>query len=156
MSNDSDVLAAINAERFPDGQEVTLEAIFGNSLNFDEDGNVSGARAMMQVTCHLINDRIGAVHLWGRGGGVINIVHGRRRMTVAPTSLQCRHGVRRGFADPADVAYTKRERNGGMFGFKLFRLTGHRAGVTTHHYGRGTPILTEVGYSISASLRPIR
>ncbi|CAM9122089.1 unnamed protein product, partial [Laminaria digitata] len=49
VSNDSDVLAAINAERFPDGQEVTLEAIFGNSLTFDEDGNVSGARAMMQT-----------------------------------------------------------------------------------------------------------
>lgn len=49
VSNDADVLAAINADRYPDGQEVTLEAMFGNSLTFDESGKVSGARAMMQV-----------------------------------------------------------------------------------------------------------
>ena len=49
MFNDSDVLAAINADRFPDGQEVALEPIFGNSVAFDETGNVVGARAMMQV-----------------------------------------------------------------------------------------------------------
>eukprot|EP00904_Undaria_pinnatifida_P008217 jgi/Undpi1/4525/HiC_scaffold_18.g07879.m1 len=48
VSTDEDVLAAVNAERFPDGQEVTLEAIFGNSITFDRFGNVTGARAMMQ------------------------------------------------------------------------------------------------------------
>ena len=47
--NDADVLAAINADRYPDGHEVVLEAMFGNSITFDESGNVSGARAMMQV-----------------------------------------------------------------------------------------------------------
>lgn len=49
MLSDTDVLAAVNAERFPDGQLVTLEAIFGNSITFDESGKIAGARAMMQV-----------------------------------------------------------------------------------------------------------
>lgn len=48
--SDTDVLAAINADRFPDGQEVTLEPVFGNSVTFDEEGNVVGAGAMMQVS----------------------------------------------------------------------------------------------------------
>lgn len=51
VSSDEDILAAINVDNFPDGQQVNLEAIFGNSLTYDADGAVSGARAMMQVGC---------------------------------------------------------------------------------------------------------
>ncbi|CAN0203161.1 unnamed protein product [Ascophyllum nodosum] len=48
VETDADILAAIDVEVFPDGQAVSLEAIFGNSASFDEDGALSGAEAFMQ------------------------------------------------------------------------------------------------------------
>lgn len=44
-----DVLAAINVDLFPDGATVSLDSIFGNSVTFDDSGDVSGAKAMLQV-----------------------------------------------------------------------------------------------------------
>ena len=32
------MIAAVNVESFPDGQAVILEAIFGNSLTYDDSG----------------------------------------------------------------------------------------------------------------------
>lgn len=49
VSNDADVLEAVNVAQFPDGQPVGLAAIFGNSVTYNESGAVSGARAMVQV-----------------------------------------------------------------------------------------------------------
>lgn len=49
VTTDADVLSAINVEVYPDGQEVSLEAVFGNSITYDASGAVSGARAMTQV-----------------------------------------------------------------------------------------------------------
>ena len=43
------MIAAVNVESFPDGQAVILEAIFGNSLTYDDSGDVSGAKAFIQV-----------------------------------------------------------------------------------------------------------
>ena len=36
MSSDADVLSAVNVPRFPDGGVVSLAAIFGNSITFDD------------------------------------------------------------------------------------------------------------------------
>lgn len=47
--SDIDVLEAINVEAYPDGEIVNLEAIFGNTLEYDSIGNVTSARAMTQV-----------------------------------------------------------------------------------------------------------
>ena len=52
VETDADILAAIDVKVFPDGQAVSLEAIFGNSASFDEDGALSGAEAFMQVEEH--------------------------------------------------------------------------------------------------------
>lgn len=49
MFNDADVLEAINVEVFPDGQAVNHQALFGNTIDFDLSGNITGARAMFQV-----------------------------------------------------------------------------------------------------------
>ena len=49
VSIDADVLAAVNEVFYPDGQVVSLEAVFGNSVTYDADGGVSGAKAMLQV-----------------------------------------------------------------------------------------------------------
>lgn len=49
VSSDADVLAAVNVERYPDGQAVVLKAVFGNSLTYDDSGDVSGATALTQV-----------------------------------------------------------------------------------------------------------
>lgn len=49
MTNDADVLDAINVSKYPDGQEVSLEAVFGNSMTFDGFRVVSSAKAFMQV-----------------------------------------------------------------------------------------------------------
>ena len=49
VSSDADVLAAVNVASYPDGQEVNLEAVFGNSITFDDSGDVSAARATTQV-----------------------------------------------------------------------------------------------------------
>ena len=43
------MLAAVNVASYPDGQEVNLEAVFGNSITFDDSGDVSAARATTQV-----------------------------------------------------------------------------------------------------------
>lgn len=49
MTSDADVLAAVNVPRFPDGGAVSLEAIFGNSVTFDDEMAVISARVMTQV-----------------------------------------------------------------------------------------------------------
>lgn len=49
VASDADVLEAINVDRFPDGGGVAHRAIFGNSIVYDGDGNITGARVMMQV-----------------------------------------------------------------------------------------------------------
>lgn len=46
------MLAAINVDVFPDGATINLDPIFGNSVIFDDSGDVSGAKAMFQVTTH--------------------------------------------------------------------------------------------------------
>ena len=43
------MIAAVNVESFPDGQAVILKAIFGNSLTYDDSGDISGATALIQV-----------------------------------------------------------------------------------------------------------
>ena len=56
MTSDADVLEAINVEAYPDGEIVNIEAIVGNTLEYDSMGNVTSARAMTQVRrpwkCH--------------------------------------------------------------------------------------------------------
>lgn len=51
MSDDADVLAAVNVANFPDGGPVVLEAILGNSITYDNDGKAVAAGVMMQVGC---------------------------------------------------------------------------------------------------------
>ncbi|CAM9359667.1 unnamed protein product, partial [Ectocarpus fasciculatus] len=48
VSSDADVLAAVNATTFPDGSAVNQQALFGNGITYDDDGNISGARAVIQ------------------------------------------------------------------------------------------------------------
>ena len=43
------MLKAINVENFPDGETVSLEALFGNTIEYNLTKNVTGARAMTQV-----------------------------------------------------------------------------------------------------------
>lgn len=47
--DDSDVLEAVNVDNFPGGGGVAPAAIFGNSIVYDGDGEITAARAMMQV-----------------------------------------------------------------------------------------------------------
>ncbi|CBN79522.1 similar to Patched domain-containing protein 3 [Ectocarpus siliculosus] len=48
-TSDADVLAAINMDTYPDGQAVSLEAVFGNSLTYDATGSsVVSAGVFMQ------------------------------------------------------------------------------------------------------------
>lgn len=49
VTNDADVLEAVNADNFPDGGGVAPAAIFGNSIVYDNDGKITAARVMMQV-----------------------------------------------------------------------------------------------------------
>lgn len=50
VTSDADVLAAINVESYPDGQAVSHEAVFGNSLTYDATGtSVVSASVFMQV-----------------------------------------------------------------------------------------------------------
>ncbi|CAM9814630.1 unnamed protein product [Ectocarpus sp. 4 AP-2014] len=49
VSNDADVLAAVNATTFPDGSAVNQQALFGNGITYDDDGNISGATAIIQA-----------------------------------------------------------------------------------------------------------
>ena len=81
------MLAAVNAERFPDGQEVTLEAIFGNSITFDKFGNVTGARAMMQVRV--------SVHVYKGSwiGRPVTHGHARTPMTDRRQNLRLRYNA---------------------------------------------------------------
>ncbi|CAM9680352.1 unnamed protein product, partial [Choristocarpus tenellus] len=49
VSNDADILLAVNADTFPDGDEVTLEALFGNAMVFNETtGDLISAEAISQ------------------------------------------------------------------------------------------------------------
>lgn len=49
MADDSDLLAALNVDEFPDGQEVNLDSFFGSSITYNEDGDIVEAAAMTQV-----------------------------------------------------------------------------------------------------------
>ncbi|CAM9359742.1 unnamed protein product, partial [Ectocarpus fasciculatus] len=49
VSSDADVLAAVNVTTFPDGSAVNQQALFGNGITYDDDGNISGARAIIQA-----------------------------------------------------------------------------------------------------------
>ena len=49
VETDADVLASIDVDVFPDGQAVSIEAIFGNSVMFDDTGALSGVEAFIQV-----------------------------------------------------------------------------------------------------------
>ncbi|CAM9459401.1 unnamed protein product [Scytosiphon promiscuus] len=49
VTSDADVVAAVNVESFPDGQTVNHLALFGTSIVYDDDGTISGARAMIQA-----------------------------------------------------------------------------------------------------------
>lgn len=40
---------ALNVTEFPDGQEVSLSSFFGNSIKYNEDGEMISAAAMTQV-----------------------------------------------------------------------------------------------------------
>lgn len=57
VTSDADVLEAINVDTYPDGTTVSLEAVFGNTLEFNSTtGDVTSAGAMMQVSslkCHI-------------------------------------------------------------------------------------------------------
>ena len=50
VTSDADVLEAINVDTYPDGTSVSLEAVFGNTLEYDSEGSVISASAMTQVT----------------------------------------------------------------------------------------------------------
>lgn len=50
VTNDEGLLASINVGVYPDGQAVNLEALFGNSMTFNDDGEVVEAAAMSEVT----------------------------------------------------------------------------------------------------------
>lgn len=39
----------MNVEAFPDGFPVNQQALFGNGIVYDGDGNISGAKAVIQV-----------------------------------------------------------------------------------------------------------
>ncbi|CAM9613684.1 unnamed protein product [Ectocarpus sp. 12 AP-2014] len=48
VTSDADILAAVNVTTFPDGSAVNQQALFGNGITYDDDGNISGARAVIQ------------------------------------------------------------------------------------------------------------
>lgn len=66
VSSDADVLAAVNVDRYPDGSAVVLKAVFGNSLTYDDSGDVSGATALTQV-CFGFRITCVFVGMFGRG-----------------------------------------------------------------------------------------
>ncbi|CAN0471023.1 unnamed protein product, partial [Ectocarpus sp. 8 AP-2014] len=55
VTSDEDILAAVNVTTFPDGSVVNEQALFGNGITYDDDGNISGARAVIQVTNHVLS-----------------------------------------------------------------------------------------------------
>ncbi len=44
------MLAAVDVSSYPDGQAVSLESVFGNSVNYDDAGRVFSASIFMQVS----------------------------------------------------------------------------------------------------------
>ncbi|CAM9415157.1 unnamed protein product, partial [Ectocarpus sp. 8 AP-2014] len=48
VTSDADILAAVNVTTFPDGSAVNQQALFGNGITYDDYGNISGARAVIQ------------------------------------------------------------------------------------------------------------
>ncbi|CAM9260832.1 unnamed protein product [Ectocarpus sp. 13 AM-2016] len=48
VTSDADILAAVNVTTFPDGSAVNQQALFGNGITYDDDGNISRARAVIQ------------------------------------------------------------------------------------------------------------
>ncbi|CAM9899558.1 unnamed protein product, partial [Ectocarpus sp. 12 AP-2014] len=48
VTSDADILTAVNVTTFPDGSAVNQQALFGNGITHDEDGNISGANAVIQ------------------------------------------------------------------------------------------------------------
>lgn len=55
MRDDEDVLASINAERFPDCQPVNIDVLFGNSVRFGSDGKVVEAAILSQARKKLVH-----------------------------------------------------------------------------------------------------
>lgn len=53
MTTNADVLDAINVETFPDGETVNQQAIFGNTIEYDESGSIVFARALIQVRMYV-------------------------------------------------------------------------------------------------------
>ncbi|CAM9170392.1 unnamed protein product, partial [Ectocarpus sp. 8 AP-2014] len=49
VTSDADILATVNATTFPDGQTVNQQALFGNGITYDDDGNISGASVVIQA-----------------------------------------------------------------------------------------------------------
>eukprot|EP00903_Cladosiphon_okamuranus_P015713 g14505.t1 len=49
VTTDADVLAAINVEAYPDGLPVNRQAVFGNTIEYDNSGNIVFARALFQA-----------------------------------------------------------------------------------------------------------
>ncbi|CAM9472819.1 unnamed protein product [Ascophyllum nodosum] len=49
VTSDADVLADINVDTYPDGASVNLEAVFGNTIEYDSSDSVTGAEAMVQT-----------------------------------------------------------------------------------------------------------
>ncbi|CBN79517.1 conserved unknown protein [Ectocarpus siliculosus] len=48
VTSDADVLEAVNVEAFPDGFPVNQQTLFGNGIVYDDDGNISGVKAIIQ------------------------------------------------------------------------------------------------------------
>ena len=61
------------------------------------------------VVAVLILTYCGHLRCKARGEGVLDIMHGRSRMTIDPRVLTIRDGASRGFTDRIDIACTKRE-----------------------------------------------
>eukprot|EP00752_Nemacystus_decipiens_P008590 g7670.t1 len=49
VATDADILEAINVEAFPDGVPVNQQAIFGNTIEYDDSGSIVFARALFQA-----------------------------------------------------------------------------------------------------------
>lgn len=76
MTTDADVLEAINVESFPGGQTVIPQALFGNTIEFDDSGNIVSARVMIQAQGR-------------RGGHCRRVLHSHRVLVVALLSHSC-------------------------------------------------------------------
>ncbi|CAM9198844.1 unnamed protein product, partial [Ectocarpus sp. 12 AP-2014] len=49
VTSDEDILETVNVSTFPDGSVVNQQALFGNGITYDDDGNIAGASAIIQA-----------------------------------------------------------------------------------------------------------